>query len=71
MHNVITFNEVLESADRLTLVEQETLMDVLKRRIIEQRRLQIAKEIQAAQSEFDQNACRTATPSELMKEILD
>ena len=52
MGNIITFNEVLESADKLSLDDQETLLEVLHRRIIEHRREELSKEIGDAQKEF-------------------
>lgn len=70
MGKVMTFNKVLESADKLSLDEQETLTEVLRRRIIEHRRAELAKEIKDAQQEFKDGKCKPATPSELMKEIL-
>ena len=70
MGNVMTFNKVLESADKLSLDEQEALTEVLHRRIIEHRRAELAKEIKDAQQEFKDGKCKPATPSELMKEIL-
>ena len=70
MENVMSFNEVLEFADKLSLDDQETLMEVLHRRIIEHRRAELAKEIQDAQQEFKEGKCKPTTPAELMKEIL-
>ena len=52
MENVMTLNEILESADKLSLDAQETLMEVLHRRIIENRRAELSKEIQDAQQEL-------------------
>jgi len=70
MGNAMTFNETLESADKLSLGEQETLVEVLHRRIIDHRRAELSKEVQNAQQEFKEGKCKPATPSELMKEIL-
>ena len=70
MGNIITFNEVLESADKLSLDDQETLLEVLHRRIIEHRREELSKEIGDAQKEFQEGKCKPTTPSDLMKEIL-
>lgn len=70
MKDVVTFNEVLELADKLSLEEQETLTEILQRRLIEYRRAKLAKEIQEAQQEYREGRCQPATPSELMKEIL-
>mgnify|MGYP001563956353 CR=1 FL=1 len=70
MENTMLFGEVLEAADGLSLEEQETLMDILHRRMIERRRETLAKDIQEAQQEFQDARCKPVTPEELMKEIL-
>lgn len=68
--NTMPFGEVLDAIDRLSLEEQETLSDVLHRRIIEHRREELARAIQEAQAEFQAGQCHPAIPEELMKEIL-
>ena len=70
MENVLAFGEVLEAADELSLEEQETLIEVIRRRVIERRREELAREIQDAQKEFQAGYCRPMTPDELMMEIL-
>lgn len=70
MANSISFGEVVEAADKLSLEEQETLVDILHRRMIEQRRDELVKDIQKAQREFNNGQCEPASPDELMKEIL-
>ena len=70
MENVMPFGDVLEVADRLSLKEQETLIDILHRRIIERRREGLVKETQYAQQEFQAGYCQPVTPAELMKEIV-
>ncbi len=70
MANSISFGEVVEAADKLSLEEQETLVDILHRRMIEQRRDELVKDIQEAQREFNNGQCEPASPDELMKEIL-
>ena len=70
MESVLAFGEVLEVVDKLSLEEQETLIEVVRRRIIERRREELAKEIQDAQKEFQAGRCRPVTPDELMAEIL-
>jgi uncharacterized protein YegJ (DUF2314 family) len=64
------FGEVLEATDKLSLDEQHTLIEILQRRLRERRRVIIAKNIQAAKKEFEQGDCESATPSEIMKDIL-
>ncbi|MCI0694666.1 hypothetical protein L0337_22005 [candidate division KSB1 bacterium] len=70
MENTITFDEVLEAADKLSLAEQETLLDILHRRTIARRRIELAKEVEEAQREFQEGRCRRATPEEIVAEIL-
>ena len=70
MESVLAFGEVLEVVDRLSLEEQERLIEVVRRRVIERRREELAKEIQDAQKEFQAGHCRPVTPDELMAEIL-
>jgi hypothetical protein len=70
MDGVLPFGEVLEAVDALPLEEQKELMEVVRRRIIEQRRQQLAGEIAEAEAEYDAGRCETKTPDELMREIL-
>jgi hypothetical protein len=70
MQDITPFAEVLEAVGRLTLPEQEELVDILRRRTIEQRRAGIAQDIQDAEREFQAGGCRPVTPDELMREIL-
>lgn len=67
---MITFGEILEATDKLSLEEQETLVDILHRRMIEQRRTELAKDIQDAQQEFQEGRCRQVTSREFIREIL-
>jgi len=70
MEQTIPFGEVLDAIDRLSLEEQETLRDIVQRRIAERGRKMLAAEIQEARQEFAEGRCRPATADELMKEIL-
>jgi len=60
----------VDAADRLTVEEQETLVEVLHRRLADRRRLEMAADIRAGQREFEQGGLRPTTPGEIMKEIL-
>jgi hypothetical protein len=63
------FNDVLEAADRLSPDDQETLIDILHRRLLERRRNELNSDINRGLQEFQNGACRTATAAEIMKEI--
>jgi hypothetical protein len=64
------FDDVLEAADRLSLEEQTTLVEVLHHRVAERRRMEIARDIQRARKEFEAGECKPATPGDLLKDIL-
>ena len=70
MQDATPFAEALEAAGRLTLPEQEELVDILRRRTIEQRRAELVEDVQDAEREFQAGGCRPVSPGELMKEIL-
>ena len=69
MGNPVPFGEILEAADDLTVEDQETLIDILKSRLRDRRRAELAKDIQEAGKEFEERTCRPVTPDELMREI--
>jgi hypothetical protein len=66
----VRFGEVLEAADQLSLEEQEDLVEVLRHRVIERRREDLAAEIRQARREFDAGQCELTTPDDLLKKIL-
>jgi hypothetical protein len=70
MQNTTALVELLDAADKLSLDEQETLVEVLQRRMVEHRREELAKEIQDAEQEYQASRCRPVTPDELMGELL-
>jgi hypothetical protein len=70
MQNTAAFADLLDAADRLSLDEQETLVEILQRRMIEHRRAELAKEIQETEQEYQAGRCRPATPDELIGEVL-
>jgi hypothetical protein len=70
MEHLTPFGDVLEAADKLSPEEQEALIEVLHRRLIERRRDDLARDIQQANEEFEAGRCRPVTHEELIKEIL-
>ncbi len=70
MQTTISFGEVVEAADRLSLDEQESLLDILRKRVVEKRRAELAQDIQNARKEFQEGHYQPATPSEIIEEIL-
>jgi hypothetical protein len=70
MNNVMLFGEVLEAVSDWSLDEQEELLEVLRSRIIEQRREQLAQVIREARQEYQAGKAQPVTVDELMAEIL-
>jgi hypothetical protein len=70
MENAMSFGDLLEAVAQLSREDQEALIEVLNRRHAEQRRDEIAQEIQAAKQEFESGQCQDVTPDELITEIL-
>jgi hypothetical protein len=64
------FADLLDAVDNLSLEEKETFLEVLQRRYIDQRREEIAAEIEASRQEFNAGECRAVTADDLMKEIV-
>ncbi len=70
MQHPLPFGEVLEAVEKLSLEEQETLMEIVHRRMAEQNRKRLIAEIQEARTEFAEGRCRPATADEIMAEIV-
>lgn len=70
MSESLTFNDVLEAASQLSLDEQESLLDIMNRRISEIRREQLIRDVEQAEKEFEARNYRIVTPDEIMDEIL-
>jgi hypothetical protein len=64
------FHVIVDAADRLTVDEQEALVDVLNRRLADRRRAELARDIREGQKEFERGALRPSTPEKIVKEIL-
>ena len=62
MQDTTPFADALEAAGKLTLPEQEELVDILHRRMIEQRRAEICQDVQDAEREFQAGGCRPVSP---------
>ncbi len=66
-----TFAEIVDAADKLTLDEQESLISILRRRIAEQNRAQLAREVAQARNEHQSGQSVKATTAQIMDEIRD
>jgi hypothetical protein len=67
---VTTFTEILEAADQLSPEDQESLIDILQKRLRDNRRAALVRDVQEAQKEFVEGKCKPVTPAQLMEELL-
>lgn len=70
MDRTAPFAEIVEAAGSLTREEQEALVEILTRRMIQERRAEMARDIADARQEFQAGACQPTTPQDLLREIL-
>jgi len=64
------FSDVVDATDRLTLEEKETLLEILRNRIVEERRAQLKREIEQSERKYAAGKCKPATPRQIMRDIL-
>lgn len=69
MPHTVTLNDVLENAEKLIVEEQESLMNLLHRRLIERRRDLLLRDVRSARQEHQKGKTIVVTVDELMKEI--
>lgn len=65
------FGAVVEAVETLPLEEQEMLVDLMRYRLIEQRREEIAANIARTREEYRQGQVRRGTVDDLMAELSD
>ena len=66
----MTFKEILEAVEEMSVEAHGKLIDKLKRRHIARRREQLAQEIASARRQYRAGKCKAATPAEIMREVL-
>jgi hypothetical protein len=65
-----TYGQVVDSIEALPEEQQESLLQLVQRRLVERRRAALVASVQAARKEFKAGKIRPATPSEIMRKIL-
>jgi hypothetical protein len=65
-----TYGQVVDSIEALPDEQQESLVDLMQRRLVERRRQALARSVQEARKEFKSGKCRPATPAEIMRKVL-
>lgn len=64
-----TFQKALEIVESLPEEQRESLMDIVKRRLMEDRRDRLAQSIKGAKEEYKRGKIRKGTVDDLMNEL--
>jgi hypothetical protein len=67
---VKTFAQVVDSIEALPESDQDTLLELLRRRQTERRREALVEAVQQARKEFKAGRIRPASPAEIMRKVL-
>jgi len=66
---VKTFGQIVESAEELSVEEQETLVSILQHRLGDERRAELVQAVREARQEYKAGRCRATSPTEILKKI--
>ena len=64
----ITFNDTLEIVESLPEEQRESLIEIVKNRLIEERRDRLAQSIKESREEYARGTIRKGTVDDLMRE---
>ena len=65
----VTFQKALDIVESLPEYQQEDLIDIIRRRLIEQRRDRLADSIREAREEYARGEVKKGSVDDLMKEL--
>ena len=65
-----TYGQVVDSIEALPDDQQESLLELIQRRLAERRREALVKSVHEARKEFKAGKIRPATPAEIMRKVL-
>ncbi|MDJ1173447.1 hypothetical protein [Roseofilum capinflatum] len=63
--------ELIDSIEQLSIEEQDYLFELIRKRRIEQRRLEIAANTEALKQEFKQGSAKRGTVDDLIADLLE
>ncbi len=64
-----TFSDVVDAADDLSVDEQETLVEILRRRIAKRNRDALVRDVVNARAEFQGGKTRATSVSDILDEV--
>jgi len=65
----LTLDNFLDEFSRLPIEDQEMLLDLLKKRNIEQKRMRIVRDVKEAQREHKKGLTKRGTVEDLMRDL--
>jgi hypothetical protein len=65
-----SYGQVLDSIEALPEEQQESLVDIVHKRLAERRRATLVKSVSVARREFKSGKLRPASPAEIMRKVL-
>ena len=65
-----SYGQVLDSIEALPEDQQESLLDIVRKRLAERRRAALVESVGEARKEFKSGKLRPAAPSEIIRKIL-
>jgi hypothetical protein len=65
------FQEAIETVEALPPDDQTLLIDIVRRRLIDLRRAELAADVEEARSAYERGAVRRGTVTELMEELAE
>ncbi len=70
-HQTVKFQDALDMVESLPEEQQETLIDIIRRRLIERRREVLAEHIKEAREEYRRGEARRGTVDDLMEDLAE
>lgn len=65
-----SYGQVVDSIEALPEEQQESLLELVRRRLTERRREALIKSVQEARKEIKSGKLRPASPTEIMRKVL-
>ena len=69
--SMISFQEIIDSIEKLSIDEQDYLFELIKKRRIEKRRLEIAANAQAILESLKEGTAKTGSVDDLIADLFD
>ncbi|MFB2934558.1 hypothetical protein ACE1B6_04710 [Aerosakkonemataceae cyanobacterium BLCC-F154] len=69
--SITSFQEIIESIEKLSIDDQEYLFELIKKRRIEKRRLEIAANAKTLLNSLKQGTAKKGTVDDLIADLLD